>query len=1263
MKLKKLITGMLLMTILIAQISIIPFNNFVYAQDVQTQNSEKFHYQQLDSVAKKIYDGIYDMYTQGILKTGVQTFDLTEDDKYVTQEQLENYMKGNTELKTAMNAAKYAFYVDHPEVFYVNFSNLTLRVTKDAQNRYHANLGAGNLKSYYVEGFTDQQQVQEAITQFEARVDEIAENTKKLTVEENKNLTAEQIKYVHNQIIYNTSYRLESDCDEGNEGFLGTPYGALVKKQAVCEGYARSLKAILDKVGINCILVQGTHQSEGSAAVPHMWNYVQIEKETYTRATEKIWYAVDATLDDPYARTHIIEDSPDRKPGDDIVEGFENTRYCLVGVETMRKEHIALETVEAAGNYTFQYPELYEEDYGIDNVHDKDGLLVKYKQDGTETEEYKSGDYYISYNGKGYNEAAKEGKYMIMKSHYYKPGDEEWQVSPWAYFLPDVYAGGFKDYGDHIYLYVPNSEYVEFAVTTLEPGDYITDITNLAYKGDESDFVARTGKLYNPSGTYKGKPYIKTQTPAPTATLSVGPTYHVEVTYDDDLNLAEGVTEVGYRMESTGSTGAEKSEITNFVFDGKRKVTFDLKFSQMYADDGASYRIYVTGLIGKNSGKEPAEITYGAVNDISCSFRMNKAKNWEVFARPILMENEDLSLNGWKTSDGEEVSEKLKSRIALVATRTTASKKEEMNNLIEEELPSQELITSETYNISLNVCRKYVVKTGHRLRLSLGFPAGYGPDDAGVTFKAYHFITNAAGEVTGVEEIPCVITQYGLIVTCDSFSPFAIAVVKNDGTQVPQEKSVIVSAEEGGVITGANREEGNIITLKENETRDLTVQAEEGYEIETITVCGEVVDMTQIENKETTTLNINYDSIKDGNCIVHATFVAKEVIAAEEQKGEVAVMPVAEPTTVTIPTERIASTNRPLVINAKVDEVEGTIYTYQWYKDGVKLEGKTNKTLTIDEVTKNDAGSYTVKVTTTIGTTSEETQSNECIVTVRGFEISMEASDLATDLQKIKPGEEFEIAIKMNNFTNIGEGLVSLTGQLEYDANLLTLGEITPQNGWKLNKTDMNPENHKFVMENDNRVTSDGELMRVKFTAKDEIGEEAIESIIKLKGVTASGGYGIIGARDAQIAIKVQKPEPEKITSDIYVVNDEDKDISRIAPKTTVAQFKTKVETKQEMVFLDKEGNTLGEDDIIATGMTIKVGETLEYTLVVTGDIDGEEGDITVNDLAQVKLHIIEYKKLTGIALKAGDVDNDGRITINDLAKIKLVLIGSLEIN
>lgn len=137
----------------------------------------------------------------------------------------------------------------------------------------------------------------------------------------------------------------------------------------------------------------------------------------------------------------------------------------------------------------------------------------------------------------GYEQAAKEGKYILLKTHYYKPGDEVWEESPWAYFLPDVYAGGFSDEGSYIYMYLANAEYAEVAVTTLAPGDYQNDPKYLAYQEDESDFVVKTDKMYNPSGTYKGRPYIKKQTPRPTQTFSVGPTYKVEVIYDDDLIL------------------------------------------------------------------------------------------------------------------------------------------------------------------------------------------------------------------------------------------------------------------------------------------------------------------------------------------------------------------------------------------------------------------------------------------------------------------------------------------------------------------------------------------------------------------------------------------------------------------------------------------------------------------------------------------------------------------------------------------------------
>ncbi len=1139
-----------------------------------------------------------------------------------------------------MNAARYAFYADHPEVFYVNFQKIAIRTTKDAQNGYHAYLGSGRNANYYIDGFSNEEQVEEAITEFENCVNEIAEKAN--NVENQKNKAVEQIKLVHNEIIRNTGYRLESDCEEGNEGFIATPYGALVKKEAVCEGYARALKTILDKVGINTILVQGTHQSEGSAAVPHMWNYVQIEKGTNARMLDTAWYAVDCTLDDPFLRDSTIDTTdPEFVPGSDIKEGFENTRYCMVGTETMNKEHIALETVEAAGNYTFQYPALNVEDYGIDSVTNVNGLLVKFKQEGTETEEYKAGDFYISYNNKGYAEAAKEGKYILMKYHEYRPGDDVWIEGNWGYMDPEPYVGGFQDYEDHLYITVPNSEYVEFAVTTLEPSDGIAGLT---YQGDESDFVAQSGKLYNPNGTYKAPPYIKYQTPPATTTLSVGPTYHVDVTYDDDLVLAEGATEVGYRMESTGATGAAESQITNFVFDGKRRVTFDLEFSKMFADDGAMYRIYLTGVVGKNSGKEPNYISYGADNIIGCSTRMNAAKNWEVFARPTLLENQDLSMNGWVTSDGTAVSDKLKSRIALVATRTTQPEKDAMNNLMEDELGEQELITSETYNISLNVCKKYVVKTGHRLRLSLGFPAGYGPDDAGVTFKAYHFKRDAQGNVTGVEEIPCVVTQYGLIVTCDSFSPFAIAVTENDGT-VEQDKAIIVSDSEGGQINGANRNKGNIVTLTKGKSATLNVVPDADYEIESITVCGDVIEVT---DKEGMDITVNYDDVKDGNCIVDAKFVAKTVVQEEERKGETVVVPTVVPAEIEMPSTQIGTIHKTITIAPKVSETAG-IQTYQWYKDGEKLEGKTNKILEIENPTKEDAGSYVLKVTTTVEAISEETTSEPCVVTISSFETAIEKVEDKT----IYPGDEFEVDVNISGIQEISEGLITLGGQLEYDSEVLEKIEIVGKNGWSM-KGGFNENNLRFIIDNDKFVVEDGSIFTMKFKAKDTI-TEATKTTIKIKDIEASNTKMDIKSNDAQIDINIDMVEqPDGITSDKYEIKDEI--ISKIEAGTKVSDFEENVETYQEMIFTDKDGNVLGKDDKVGTGTKLQVGDTLQFTLVVTGDIDGN-GEIGFTDLAELKLHYIEHTLLTDIYLQAADLDGNGQITITDLAQVKLTLI------
>lgn len=1034
MKLKRIITVILLATIFISQFYFISFNKSVYAEDnvAQNNNDTKYHYKQLTDLSKSIYDGMYDMYVKGILKTGTQDYDLTENG-YITQAQLKNYNNGNKELMDAMYAARYAFYADHPEIFYVNFSAISIRVTKDTKGEYHAYIGAGRYDNYYIEGFTNKQEVENAIIEFDNRVKEIATGAINITVEEGKNLTAEQIKYVHNEIIYNTSYRLEDDCTPGNESHLSTPYGTLVKKQSVCEGYARAFKTILDKLGITCILVQGAHTTEGEATEAHMWNYVQIEEnvEANARQLEKVWYAVDCTIDDPYVRKISNPNNSEGEPGHDIVEGFENTRYLLAGAATMNVEHFPIEEIEAAGNYKFEYPELKIEDYGIDTVTNKNGLVVKYKKEGTETEEYQAGDYFISYNGKGYNEASEEGYYLMIKSTQYRPGDKIWEESKWAYLIPDprLYVGVI-DNGDHIYISVANAEYTEFAVTNVPPGDYEHDITCLTYKGTEEQILIQSGKLYNPSGIFKARPFIKNQSPMATATLVIGPTYHVSVTYDDDLVLKEGETEAGCKMISSGTTGAEKSTITNFKWDGKRTITFDLKFSEMYADDNAHYNIYITGLVGKNSGKDPMDISYGAAHRILCSYRMNLARNWEVFGRPVLLEDEDLSMKDWITESGEKLSDKLKNRITLVATRTTKEQEEVMDNLVESKFPNQEITASQTYDISLNVCKSYVVKTGHRLRVALGFPAGYGPEDAGVTFKAYHFMRNDKNEVVGVEEIPCVVTQYGLIITCDSFSPYMIAVTKDDGTQ-NKEKSVIATSSEGGKITNASSEKGNIITLAENETKTITIKADNGYEIESVVVCGKTIDIT---NKETMKITVNYDEVTNTNNIIDVNFVSKAVVAKDVERGETVVQP----------------------------------------KD-------------------------------------------------------------------------------------------------------------TPEE---------------------------------------------------------------------------QEPE-ETIKSEKYLI--EEGFISKIIPETTVKELKTKVEASKDIIIKDKNGNALGENDKLTTGMTLQVGDTLQLSVIVTGDIDGT-GEISLTDLAQLKLHYIEKEPLTGASLKAADINSDGQITITDLAQLKLVLIDLMEL-
>lgn len=81
----------------------------------------------------------------------------------------------------------------------------------------------------------------------------------------------------------------------------------------------------------------------------------------------------------------------------------------------------------------------------------------------------------------------------------------------------------------------------------------------------------------------------------------------------------------------------------------------------------------------------------------------------------------------------------------------------------------------------------------------------------------------------------------------------------------------------------------------------------------------------------------------------------------------------------------------------------------------------------------------------------------------------------------------------------------------------------------------------------------------------------------------------------------------------------------------------------------DKNGVVYSDD----TKATINIEKEETYIL---GDVDGD-GYITINDLAQIKLHVVEILNLEGVHFKSGDLDRDGDVDINDVAKMKLYLI------
>ena len=119
--------------------------------------------------------------------------------------------------------------------------------------------------------------------------------------------------------------------------------------------------------------------------------------------------------------------------------------------------------------------------------------------------------------------------------------------------------------------------------------------------------------------------------------------------------------------------------------------------------------------------------------------------------------------------------------------------------------------------------------------------------------------------------------------------------------------------------------------------------------------------------------------------------------------------------------------------------------------------------------------------------------------------------------------------------------------------------------------------------------------------------------------------------------------------------------IKEIQPKTTAGEIKNKIQGQMEFKIINAKGETVSDTAKVATGYKIKLEDNKEYTLVVTGDSNGD-GEADIKDILAINKHRLNKAQLTNEYLEASDVNEDGVANIKDILQINKFRLGKISV-
>lgn len=945
---------------IVAGASLLADNNAktAFAEDNAVPSSGYFYENLTDAagkdytLAKKFYEVLDELNENGDFKDGAVDYSLSE---ILTSNQIKEWVTGNDiSIPKAFGAARDAYLTDHPEVFYIDFYKLTISAAM-SDDVYSAYLDSGREANlYYDNDFKSEAQVDAAISAFDTKINEIVAAANKAAEDDQYGTNEDAVKarYVNTYLLKNISYDDDAASSDDVTAYAHsrTAYGGIINGVAVCSGYSRAYKVVLDKLGIPCLTVSGYSLGKTSEGDPtngsagHEWNYVWLEnvkneKEKSNDDGGK-WYAVDVTWNST---------------------GNNPIKYMGNGSLSISKDH-AIDGVISTSGYELKFPKLSQYDYGCETDTEGISYSVDYVPEGGMDDfgyPLMTTYGYLSYNGKGAKRLlAEDGLRMIYRMAYYVDGEVSWVRWIDVNNYLDTFGeySGFADAEDGSYTRAEaNSSvlYAQFAITDCEP-DYNDGHPGTFYFSfDNEDNEEEWGEhlsvisevVENKSyGTYVSAPHVLSSTPNfrevqylsndmadPKSEggnkMDAKKPFEIVVKYNEPLRVLDDSNDIGISFECNYFpknvykycffVPLESGKMVEFADDAHTSLRFKFCPSLMFEHDGEHYTFSFTN-VGSNltqydkngspytSDKAPNPITFRYVRDyVYCSKCLPGGRVLvDCVAKPtLMMSNSDLSEVGFinpETNKPYPVDKR--SQMMLVADRVNEATESAMLDGIDKipdgDIKKDDIKTSETYDIELRLCGCIVsIPNGSKVKVSLGFPEGYGPEDEGVTFRLYHYKHDNAGNFIGVEEIPCVVTQFGIVATLDRFSPYMVAVVPADKVSTYY-KTIMATVEgTGGKLS---LEDAQVKSLSKGQDCTYTIKPDEGYAIYSVTLNGK--DVTErVQNDK---LDLTYDELLNNNEveIKYISEAAKQRFADKE---------IVEPARVIVATDGTASIAKP----------------------------------------------------------------------------------------------------------------------------------------------------------------------------------------------------------------------------------------------------------------------------------------------------------------------------------------------------------------